>query len=428
MAGLDPVESDTDAWATAPNQAILALNDGFVPDQTLNNATGVLTTNATWASNTTFTVVGDATAFYLPGRRLKVVHAGGTTYCEVLSAVFAAGSTTVTITQVTSGPATMTAPITSAAVGLESLGLAGNGVQILKGTTAQRPPAGAYGRLYFNTDLGALQRDTGAAWDTVAAPYASPFVVTAADATLTNEKVLGTAVLMRGTMAARPAAGTEGRFYASTDETPNTLYRDNGASWDAIGFVDPTTTRGDILVRTAAGLTRLALGGASTYLKSDGTDAGWAALAVDVSIVTGIKRPYKTADETVAVSTVLQNDDHLFFAIGANEVWHFEIVLRITTTGGNPSGEFNMDFTTPAGATGHYIWIKPGGGGSVISFATVQGITVGVNADVVVLIEGVVINGGTAGTFQLRWAQTSAFAGTSVIVRAGSAMVATRVS
>ena len=35
-----------------------------------------------------------------------------------------------------------------------------------------------------------------------------------------------------GTLAARPAAGTEGRYYLATDES--VLYRDNGASWVAI--------------------------------------------------------------------------------------------------------------------------------------------------------------------------------------------------
>jgi hypothetical protein len=39
-------------------------------------------------------------------------------------------------------------------------------------------------------------------------------------------------VILRGAVGDRPAAGTEGRLYISTDE--DVLYRDNGSSWDAV--------------------------------------------------------------------------------------------------------------------------------------------------------------------------------------------------
>lgn len=41
-------------------------------------------------------------------------------------------------------------------------------------------------------------------------------------------------VISKGVIASRPAAGHAGNLYASTDESPPTLYRDNGSSWDAI--------------------------------------------------------------------------------------------------------------------------------------------------------------------------------------------------
>lgn len=65
-----------------------------------------------------------------------------------------------------------------------------------------------------------------------AAPRAATYVVGAADGTLTAELVLGTAVIMRGTAASRPAASLAGRLYNSTDTAGGRLERDNGASWD----------------------------------------------------------------------------------------------------------------------------------------------------------------------------------------------------
>lgn len=126
MPGLDKPTSDTDAWATGAAQPFDALNDGFVPDQVLNTSTGALTTRATFASGTTFTVPGNWVDWYPVGRRLKVVHAGGTSYGEVTAVSYSAPNTTVTLGNVTSGPASMTSPITSAAVGVISTGTAGN--------------------------------------------------------------------------------------------------------------------------------------------------------------------------------------------------------------------------------------------------------------------------------------------------------------
>ena len=61
------------------------------------------------------------------------------------------------------------------------------------------------------------------------APVDATYVVTSANATLTAELVLGTDVIMAGTAAARPAAGTAGRLYYSTDTL--ILERDTAAAW-----------------------------------------------------------------------------------------------------------------------------------------------------------------------------------------------------
>ena len=68
------------------------------------------------------------------------------------------------------------------------------------------------------------------------APVDATYVVTSANAELTAELVLGTDVIMAGTAAARPAAGTAGRLYFSTDT--NNLERDNGVAWVEIATDD----------------------------------------------------------------------------------------------------------------------------------------------------------------------------------------------
>ncbi|MES2970914.1 MAG: hypothetical protein V4702_01160 [Patescibacteria group bacterium] len=65
------------------------------------------------------------------------------------------------------------------------------------------------------------------------APPDATYITTTSDATLSAEKVLGADIIMRGTLAARPAAGTAGRIYVTTDDI-QAAYRDNGSSWDQI--------------------------------------------------------------------------------------------------------------------------------------------------------------------------------------------------
>jgi hypothetical protein len=69
----------------------------------------------------------------------------------------------------------------------------------------------------------------------------------------------------------------QGCLYAETDTAQ--IYQSDGAStwtvWGAAGLIDPTTTRGDLLVRGASSLGRLAVGSANRVLRSDGTDPSW---------------------------------------------------------------------------------------------------------------------------------------------------------
>ena len=51
--------------------------------------------------------------------------------------------------------------------------------------------------------------------------------------------------------------------------------KDGTAVYVAAGYTDPLTTRGDLVTRSASATTRLAISGANTILKSDGTDTVW---------------------------------------------------------------------------------------------------------------------------------------------------------
>jgi hypothetical protein len=97
-------------------------------------------------------------------------------------------------------------------------------------------------RIAVGTDGQVLTADSGASagvsWQTVSvggggpAPDTAHYVTMQSEASLSNESVLGAAVIMSGTNAGRPSAGTGGRLYYDTDA--HALYRDNGSSWDLV--------------------------------------------------------------------------------------------------------------------------------------------------------------------------------------------------
>lgn len=68
------------------------------------------------------------------------------------------------------------------------------------------------------------------------APLNAPYVTTDADPDLTNEKVLGTAIVLKDVVANRPAAGIAGRIFYASDE--GIVYRDTGSGWDKVAVHD----------------------------------------------------------------------------------------------------------------------------------------------------------------------------------------------
>lgn len=167
-------------------------------------------------------------------------------------------------------------------------------------------------------------------------------------------------------------------------------------------------------------LTQMTLGGAGLVLTGQGAgDPIYAAAAGGIPTVV-----FKTADETVNNSNVLQNDDELLLAIAANEVWAFEINLYVS---GNTTADFKAALVIPALATmlWAYIW---DGSANFDACITASGASNNINLPGAgtygtIKITGCVFNGANAGNLQLQWAQVVATV-VDTTVKKGSCLVA----
>lgn len=146
-------------------------------------------------------------------------------------------------------------------------------------------------------------------------------------------------------------------------------------------------------------------------------------------------RRYKTANETINNSATLQNDDHLFFPIGANEVWVVEYNLFVSAV--SATSDFKIALALPAGATSAMSIVGLAAAAasaeadakfqSFTSAATA--LTAGIQADSssngFVRYQAYVATAGTAGTVMMQWAQATANASDTVL-RLGSFLLAHR--
>lgn len=150
----------------------------------------------------------------------------------------------------------------------------------------------------------------------------------------------------------------------------------------------------------------------------DGVDIS--AHAVDYALHTLLVP--KTADETLTNDATLQNDDELFFALGANEVWFVEALLyRI----GKAAADIKFKAVTPSGSSGKTWRESDRASELVVSTTYAEAIetddTLGVGK-----YYWFVVNGATAGNFQLQWAQNTQN-NSDLTVKAGSFLRATRI-
>ena len=126
---------------------------------------------------------------------------------------------------------------------------------------------------------------------------------------------------------------------------------------------------------------------------------------------------YKTADETLASNTTLQNDNELFFSIYPNEKWYLRLVLIcFQSSAVSFDCDIKVAFTFTAGALTMTSWTRSTGSGltfvSWTGSGTPQSLYAKQTAVVVHVIEGY-LQGGTAAplTFAVQWAQNTSDAG-----------------
>jgi hypothetical protein len=139
---------------------------------------------------------------------------------------------------------------------------------------------------------------------------------------------------------------------------------------------------------------------------------------------TDIETIVKAAGETISNSTTLQDDDELAgFTIAANATYAIEGMLRIGLKSASDMKISNSHSVAPdefhlslyAGQDGAAIAT----GGHLFDDADTGTITTDTDGDMMVYMTGMLVQGGTGGTFTLQWAQNAAVAENTVL-RPGS--------
>lgn len=138
-------------------------------------------------------------------------------------------------------------------------------------------------------------------------------------------------------------------------------------------------------------------------------------------------RAVKASDETVNNNT-FQDDDDLNFAVAANDVWHFKLVLLYSTT---PTPDIKFTFTVPAAGAIRFITSGDVGGSTIGTGGIAMAWTAATIAIIqphsvstgIVIVEGIYIGGANAGTVQLQWAQNVTDAGDTKVLT-GSSLLA----
>lgn len=126
----------------------------------------------------------------------------------------------------------------------------------------------------------------------------------------------------------------------------------------------------------------------------------------------------KTTNESLASSTILQNDDELKLSLAANKTYIVDGVIFASSTSASPDivlgffGQSNVTVTI-AGANdaNNEVLLRSGASSAAISLPA--------NTPVSIHIKGTVKTEGTSGDFQLKWAQGSASADATTVM-AGS--------
>lgn len=242
-------------------------------------------------------------------------------------------------------------------------------------------------------------------------------VVTDADfAMLGNNEayVAGGAVYSNANTLKITAAGTSGHPLISGG-TGAPAFNILGTAGGGTGI--SSYTAGDLLTVNDAGtLVKLAGSGTNgyvlTYNSANNPNVGWASsAAATVAVV-------KPINEIVNNSATLQNDDHLFFPVAANETWVFD--MTIIHTQGNNSGDADFTIVGPSGSAVGFTALNQT---LAVDLANSSGFEVFLNgatgATYCTHFWGYIINGSTPGNLQFQFAQNVAHASNLTVV-AGS--------
>jgi len=137
---------------------------------------------------------------------------------------------------------------------------------------------------------------------------------------------------------------------------------------------------------------------------------------------------HKTADETVANSATVQDDDHLFVPVGAGDVWSFQ--ASVLYVPGASGGGFRWSWYGPTGSTGSWACGGKDVAGTIIASGA-EGLAAELTdaqtsaTQVAQLFYGTVAVGATAGNLLFRWAQNTSNA-VATTVKTGSLLKAWR--
>lgn len=156
------------------------------------------------------------------------------------------------------------------------------------------------------------------------------------------------------------------------------------------------------------------------------TGAGQLTLTGGLTIngIGGSQFARKTASQSITNSTTIQDDTHLQLSVVVNAVYRLEGLLIFN---GATSGNLKIGWAAPASSTLDWAAIGQNTSASsssgpvitnaqTISSTAYQLGTIGTGTNMVAIVRGLLITGGTAGTFKLQWAQSTANATATTMV------------
>jgi hypothetical protein len=325
-------------------------------------------------------------------------------------------------------------------------------LQVTGATTITLSSAASMGAGYevgvFNAGVGVVTVTPGAAADTINGLSASVTVsikgtkIFRTNQALTGYNVVGgydpqTVTATTSVITSLIGTATDNAFDLQIQSVSRWQIQPNASNYDLWpSFGDGTQSFGRPAARIKQIFTPIidtGTTGSGTLKTNNGTTVltwantgavGWGTGIANFGTIT--KR--KTADESVTSSTVLQDDDHLTHAIGANEEWVDDYF--IDGGGALSTAGVKVAITVPSGATMNATVTVSGPG----TISTARGTTSGTaifattaSNDSDIRVSLWVLNGATPGNVTLQWAQNSSNV-SAITFRKGSHMQATRVA